>query len=56
MRKAGHARHFDATKGIVISSYEFAGRKADELRSINWDQVVFDEAHRLRIVKSKKAR
>jgi superfamily II DNA/RNA helicase len=50
MRKAGHARPFAAAKGIVICSYEFAARKADELRSIKWDLVVFDEAHRLRNV------
>ncbi|WP_374283106.1 SNF2-related protein [Novosphingobium sp.] len=54
MRKAGHARPFDATKGIVICSYEFAARKADELRSIKWDLVVFDEAHRLRNVFKKE--
>ncbi|WP_062788645.1 SNF2-related protein [Novosphingobium capsulatum] len=53
MRKAGHTQPFACVKGIVICSYEFAARKADELRSIKWDLVVFDEAHRLRNVYKK---
>ena len=39
--------------GILISSYEFAARKADEIHAIRWDLVVFDEAHRLRNVHRK---
>jgi ERCC4-related helicase len=54
LRKSGHERPFDAAKGIVICSYEFAARKAEEIRSINWDLVVFDEAHRLRNVFKKE--
>lgn len=37
-------------EGIIILSYEFAARIADTLRHINWDLVVFDEAHKLRNV------
>ncbi len=35
---------------IVIVSYEFAARKAQELGRVPWDMVVFDEAHKLRNV------
>lgn len=49
----GHARPFSAMRGVVISSYEFAARKADEIKQIVWDLVVIDEAHRLRNVYKK---
>ena len=35
---------------IIICSYPFAKSKADDIRRINWDLVVLDEAHRLRNV------
>jgi len=35
---------------VVVTSYEFAAVKADEVRLVSWDLVVFDEAHRLRNV------
>ncbi|WP_293909867.1 SNF2-related protein, partial [Deinococcus sp.] len=35
---------------IVICSYQFAARKADDIKAIHWDLVVMDEAHRLRNV------
>lgn len=35
---------------IVICSYNFARNKAPYIKSINWDLVVIDEAHRLRNV------
>lgn len=53
LKKAGHMRPFEVGGGILISSYEFAARKADEIRAIRWDLVVFDEAHRLRNVHRK---
>ena len=37
-------------EGIIILSYEFAARIPDTLRNINWNLVVFDEAHKLRNV------
>lgn len=52
VKKKGHARPF-AIPGIIISSYEFAARKADELKEVAWDLVVIDEAHRLRNVYKK---
>ncbi len=53
LKKLGKLHPFAAMQGIVISSYEFAARHADELNAIAWDLVVFDEAHRLRNVFKK---
>ena len=52
-RKAGVARPFDRNDQVVITSYEFAALKADEIARGQWDLVVFDEAHRLRNVYRK---
>ncbi|MBW0365864.1 SNF2-related protein [Ensifer adhaerens] len=35
-------------KRIVILSYHFAAKLQDELRQVEWDLVVLDEAHKLR--------
>lgn len=51
--KAGNSTPFYGTDGIVITSYEFAARKADELAAVAWDLVIYDEAHRLRNVYRK---
>lgn len=48
-QKEGRPRPF-VSDTIIICSYQFARNKADEIQSINWDLVVFDEAHRLRNV------
>ncbi len=53
LRKKGIARPFEHNDHVVITSYEFAALKADELRAVQWDLVVFDEAHRLRNVYKK---
>ncbi len=45
--KAGRREPLDNTDRIVITSYEFAARRADEIKRIGWDLIVFDEAHRL---------
>lgn len=52
-RKAGITRPFDHNDRVVITSYEFSALKADEIRVLQWDLVVFDEAHRLRNVYRK---
>ena len=36
--------------GPVICSYQFAKAKAADIKDVNWDLVVLDEAHRLRNV------
>ena len=48
-KRAGEANPFNANE-IVLCSYQFARRKADDLRALHWDLVVIDEAHRLRNV------
>ena len=48
--KTGQPSPVREAKGIVILSYEYAARIADELRATPWDLVVFDEAHKLRNV------
>ncbi|MGA7178899.1 MAG: SNF2-related protein [Thiobacillaceae bacterium] len=53
LRKKGIARPFEHNDRVVITSYEFAALKADEIRAGQWDLVVFDEAHRLRNVYKK---
>lgn len=55
MTKAGRRRPFETPGSIIICSYEFAARRADEVRAAKWDLVVFDEAHRLRNVHKKGA-
>jgi superfamily II DNA or RNA helicase len=52
-KKTGQARPFDAAAEIILTSYEFAARRADDVRAVKWDLVVFDEAHRLRNVYKK---
>jgi excisionase family DNA binding protein len=52
-RKKGIAKPFEQCENIIITSYEFAALKADDIKKGNWDLVVFDEAHRLRNVYRK---
>lgn len=54
-KKAGHHRPFEAAAEVVVTSYEFASRYAEEVGLTAWDLVVFDEAHRLRNVYKKEA-
>lgn len=51
--KRGVRRPFEEASGVVIVSYEFAARRAEDLHAAKWDLVVFDEAHRLRNVYKK---
>lgn len=43
----GRANPFE-TNAIIITSMHFASNKAKEIRSVSWDLVVIDEAHKLR--------
>lgn len=52
-QKAGISQPFDAQDSIVLTSYEFAARRADDVARVPWDLVIFDEAHRLRNVYKK---
>ena len=49
-KKEGKANPFDITDRVIICSYNFASRKEAELRSVPWDLVIMDEAHKLRNV------
>ncbi len=53
IQKNGNLNPFDAADKIIVVSYEFAARRADEIRRVQWDMIVFDEAHRLRNVYKK---
>jgi superfamily II DNA/RNA helicase len=48
--KEGNLNPFNKEDTIIICSYHFAKNKAPYLKLINWDLVIFDEAHRLRNV------
>ena len=51
LKKAGNKSPFlTGTTGPVICSYQFAKSKASDIKAIEWDLVVLDEAHRLRNV------
>lgn len=49
-KKQGFLNPFDMKNKVVICSYNFASKKANEIKMIKWDLVVLDEAHRLRNV------
>lgn len=50
MKRAGCIHPFEVKDKVVICSYHFAAKMADEIASVPWDLVVMDEAHRLRNV------
>lgn len=50
LRKEGRTNPFDVQNQVVICSYNFAAKKSSELKTIRWDLVIMDEAHRLRNV------
>jgi superfamily II DNA or RNA helicase len=46
-QKGGNPNPF-LVEGIVICSIHFASRRASEVRAIQWNLAVIDEAHKLR--------
>ncbi len=50
IRKQNRSNPFLDEAGPVICSYQFAKARADDIKAIEWDLVVLDEAHRLRNV------
>lgn len=50
IRKQENRSPFLIQSGPVICSYQFAKARAADIKDINWDLVVLDEAHRLRNV------
>lgn len=52
-KREGKPNPFDIDGRVVICSYSFAARKDAEIRTVPWDLVIMDEAHRLRNVYKK---
>ena len=55
-KREGKPNPFDIDGRVVICSYNFAARKDAEIRTVPWDLVIMDEAHRLRNVYKKEQR
>jgi len=49
-RRNGALNPFDQPDKVIIVSYHFASAKHAEIARVPWDQVVIDEAHRMRNV------
>ena len=41
---------FESQESVIICSYNFASSKMEDIRRIEWDLVIMDEAHKLRNV------
>lgn len=52
-QKANLENPFEVENRVIICSYHFAFKHADELAKVRWDLVVMDEAHKLRNVYKK---
>lgn len=52
--KNGNKTPFEQSKKVVICSYQFATKMQEQIRSISWDRVVIDEAHKLRNAHQEK--
>ncbi|MCU4118416.1 SNF2-related protein [Variovorax sp. N23] len=50
IRKQGRQNPFQGATGPVICSYQFAKSKAADIKAVDWDLAVLDEAHRMRNV------
>jgi ERCC4-related helicase len=53
MQAVGVMNPFYQKDLVVITSFQFAKNKAAELKRVNWDLIIIDEAHRLRNVYKK---
>lgn len=49
-KKEGKPNPFDLRNKVVICSYNFASRKIAEIKNVDWDLAILDEAHKLRNV------
>lgn len=45
---AGTVNPFDRDDAIILTSYQFAAKKAGYIQRVGWNLVVIDEAHRVR--------
>jgi ERCC4-related helicase len=55
LKKQGSKHPFLVSDKVVVTSYEFAAQKEADIVAVDWDLVIFDEAHRLRNVYKKGA-
>ena len=55
LKKQGVRQPFEARDRVIVTSYEFAALRESDLVAVDWDLVIFDEAHRLRNVYRKGA-
>lgn len=46
--RSGNPRPFDNNQSVLICSYQFASKHREEIRSVPFDLVTIDEAHKLR--------
>lgn len=53
MKKKGIVNPFSSQSQVIICSYNFAANKELDLKRVDWDLVICDEAHRLRNVYKK---
>lgn len=53
LKKEGLSNAFDQPEKIVICSYEYVASQKDWVQLIDWNLVVFDEAHKLRNIYQK---
>lgn len=52
-KKVGTVNPFEVSGKVVIASYQFASSKIADVKAVDWELVVIDEAHRLRNVYKK---
>jgi superfamily II DNA/RNA helicase len=48
LKREGYDNPFEVKNRIIITSYNFASLKKEEIRSVKWDISFVDEAHKLR--------
>lgn len=53
IKKGGIANPFEQKDQVVICSYNFIAQKQLDVKRVDWDLVIIDEAHRLRNVYKK---
>lgn len=55
-RASGRSNPLDDSSAVHICSYQFAAAKQQEVRDVDWDLAVLDEAHRVRNVYRSNAK
>jgi len=55
-KKLGDLNPFDNTDYVIIASSNYVAKMFGDIKAINWDLVIIDEAHKLRNVYRKSAK